>query len=487
MLRQSLNTSKKQDAYGQALLNAYQRTSRGFSLRAFTLIELLVVLAIISMLLSLGVLSISTMLDSNKLWSAKTILQSAVTRTKSQAMSTRRSCALDISTSATTPETLRLYTSSIIVSEDFEQYAFTEAGYSEENRGAAITESNIDESLFEEWAFDISSGNYWYLSDVDSRVLHYKAPVSSSVKPSMAWNIAGGGELDEDSDNTLTAKFKVLSSLDTDGNWEVGAIVKMSRSVNGFKGYRVRLSTMAGENGWCQSSVVFLEKLFNPGRSSTSEIVLEGTDGQYVDSDGDTHVIKAMRAFDASNIATSAIFTTGIWYRVKINARTEKSITVVAAKVWIDGMPEPNDWTVGPLYDYDSATLTTAEKAEAEGLIDSFAGGKVTGAFVGLWTNSAEVIFDDVTSDTKEKLPLTKGIRIAAIQRDMTTGNIKLDGDNDPIEAGRYQSDGFPIIYRPDGTMASDRELVLQIKNLNDNSTLFLKVNPTTGSVDEVQ
>jgi prepilin-type N-terminal cleavage/methylation domain-containing protein len=433
--------------------------------RAFTLIELLVVLAIVAMVLALAAPAIMSILKTTSIGAATDILRSAVSTTRSTAVSSRKSCSVDIR-NVVHPDgrvlTESVSTSAILTVDDFEPYDDDEAENELEFR--------------ENWDF-FPRQDTWEIYSQRTRELWVgRKADNSNVNPysgnAYAWNI-GARTSDEpgiDVETMVLARFRARQVTDDDGVWGFGLLSNFSSSDRQSSGYRFAVRVDVSDSGWNTYSRAQLEKVRGPS-SASGDSSYEATD---VDSSDD---IMAVRDLDWPHDEVSSALTPGVWYWMKMRMNRVQKVVTVAGKVWVDGAPEPASWTVGPMHDRwddSDAPITIPDNFGSGG--DPFAGG-----FYGVWTRGAELAVDDFSVDWRNTWLLPKGIHMQPKTYD--PGHAHADSFGlVPLE--RYEPGSFPLTYRPDGTAASDRSVLLVITNTASSDRRAIQIDRNTGRVE---
>ncbi len=434
--------------------------------RAFTLIELLVVLAIIAMVLALAAPAIMSILKTTSISAATDVLRSAVGNVRSTAVSSRKSCSVDIR-NIVTPDrrvlTESVSTSAILTAEDFEPYDDDKA------------EEELE--FCENWGF-FPGQDTWEIYSQRTRELWVGRKADNrNVDPysgnAYAWNI-GARTSDEpsiDVETMVLSRFRARQVTDDDGEWGFGLLSNFSSGDRESSGYRFAVRVNVSDSGWNTSSRAQLEKIRGP-TSASGDSSYEAT--AYGTGAG-TPV--AVRDLDRPDDEVSSALTPGVWYWMKMRMNRVQKVVTVAGKVWVDGAPEPASWTVGPMHDRwddSKAPLTIPDNFGSGGA--PFAGG-----FYGVWTIGAELAVDDFSVDWRNTWPLPKGIHMQPKKFDKADPAADTSGLV-PLE--RYEPGSFPLTYRPDGTAASDRSVLLVITNTASSDRRAVQIDRNTGRVE---
>jgi prepilin-type N-terminal cleavage/methylation domain-containing protein len=440
---------------GQVPLGSYRAwTGR----RAFTLIELLVVLAIISMILSLAATAIAPLIRSSRLIAATDVLRSAVSKTRSAAVASRKSSTLDMSYTEEAAVTEKLSTSVILTAEDFERYTV-------QKTVPYIRVEHVDcTELREEWGFHPATSAWQICSD---QTREMRRVDEGLVGTSYAWH-KGSKTIDEpgiDQEVTVLARFRVLRVRDSRGEWGVGLLGNFVRNSRRCLGYRLAVRVQTIRSGWNVQSRAVLEKIYSPSNPN-SENSYDATDPD------PARDLLARREIDGYQNRSTAILTPGVWYRMKMNVKRENKVVTVAGKVWVEGAPESSFWTVGPVVDaWPGATLP-------EGATDNFlqGGEPFAGGVCGVWVYGAEVAVDDFSVDQRKTWLLPKGVQMRAMRFDTSTNRFEA--------LQRYQPGSFPLSYRPDGTAATRQTVFLLITDVGSGHQRMVQIDHNTGRVE---
>jgi prepilin-type N-terminal cleavage/methylation domain-containing protein len=425
----------------------------GLGARAFTLIEILVVLAVISMILSLALPAFAPIYRTTRIRSATRILSSAVGKTRSTAVSTRRSCALSMSRTSTEAGdvTEKLASSTVLVAEDFERFPAAR------DPGDAYPESQDDLDKIEAgWLFHPEmkvnvTDNHWQIFAGETREL-WAGLGSGGRKDAYAWSVQ---RRDEDKPyidvETITqARFK-LRRVDPENphdEWGFGLLAHFSRGGE-LVGYRLCVRAQSLDSGLNIKSDAMLEKLHNPSNDRTERVIEPENPPEGVVFEQQLDPYRA--PWNKERI--SATLAPGVWYRLKLYVKREKQVVEIAGKAWVDGSPEPQGWTVGPAYDafYDAKI--------PKDINPNFQQDALAGGYWGVWASGGEVAVDDFTVDAKEAWPLPGGIQLEDV------------GGN------------FPLTFRADGTAAAKDEVQVLIKDTSGPNKRVVTVDRNTGRV----
>jgi len=424
--------------------------------RAFTLIELLVVLAIISMILSLAATAIAPLIRSSRLIAATDVLRSAVSKTRSAAVASRKSSTLDMSYTEEADVTEKLSTSVILTADDFERYTVQKA--------VPYIRAELNQDFSEEWGYHPDS-NAWQICSDQTREL--RRVDEGLVGTSYAWH-RGSKAIDEpgiDQEVTVLARFRVLQVRDSRGEWGVGLLANFVRNSRKCCGYRLAIRVQTIRSGWNVQSRAVLEKIYSPSNPN-SENSYDATDPD------PARDLLARREIDGYQNRTTAILTPGVWYRMKMNVKRENKVVTIAGKVWVEGAPEASVWTVGPVVDaWPGASLP-------EGATDNFlqGGEPFAGGVCGVWVYGAQVAVDDFSVDQRKTWLLPKGVQMQAMRYDTSTSRFEA------LE--RYRPGSFPLSYRPDGTAATRQTVFLLITDVGSGHQRMVQIDHNTGRVE---
>jgi len=432
--------------------------------RAFTLIELLVVLAIVAMILALAAPAVMSILKTTSISAAADVLRSAVSTTRSTAVSSRKSCSVDIR-NIVTPDrrvlTESVSTSAILTAEDFEPYDDDKA------------EDQFE--FVENWGF-YPQQDAWEIYSQQTRELWVGRRADNKTDPysgnAYAWNI-GARTSDQpaiDVETMVLARFRARQVTTDDEEWGFGLLSNFSNTGKQSTGYRFAVHIETSESGWNTTSRARLEKLRGPS-SGSSDSSYEATD---IDTTDD---VMAVRDLDWPDDEVSSALTPGVWYWMKMRMNRVQKVVTVAGKVWVEGAPEPAAWTVGPMHDRwdDSQAPNTIPDNFGSG------GAPIAGGFYGVWSRGAEVAVDDFSVDWRNTWLLPRGIHMQPKQFDPASPAADEFGLA-PLE--RYEPGSFPLAYRPDGTAASDRSVLLVITNTTSNDRRAVQIDRNTGRVE---
>jgi prepilin-type N-terminal cleavage/methylation domain-containing protein len=427
--------------------------------RAFTLIELLVVLAIIAMIMALAVPAVSEMLNVTRITAATDILRASVSKSRSVAISTRRSCTLDMAYTEDMGVTKRLTSSVTVVSDDFERYP----------DGV----ERLDD-LKERWGLQpqpqpLNKLNIWQIVVGQTHEL-WAGRDNGEVDNAYGWHSETNtpSEAAIDVERTVTARFKMqrINPKQKNGIWGFGVLAHFVRDGRSLMGYRlcvrVQTDTRTGLN---KTSEAVLQKLYSPSNPNLEN----AQDANHL----------GLKELDLPRV--TALLSPGVWYRLKMDIKREDKVVKLAGKVWVDGSPEPEQMTVGPCYDaFGGAALPTgADRSFRQG--DALKGG-----FCGVWVQGAEAAVDDFSVDAREYWLMPEGIHMQAMRPrsgvDMNSGVVNPETDLEAVPA--YEPGGFPLSYRPDGTAAAERVVLLRITDVASGSQRFVRIDPNTGRVE---
>ncbi|MHC4253449.1 MAG: hypothetical protein ACYS9X_30395, partial [Planctomycetota bacterium] len=213
-----------------------------------------------------------------------------------------------------------------------------------------------------------------------------------------------------------------------------------------------------------------IEKVHSPSNPA-NESFYEATDVDTTDDE------MAVRDLDEPEEEISAALAPGVWYWMKLRVNRVQKVVALAGKVWVEGAPEPASWTVGPVHDRWPDANAPAN------ILDNFGpgGDPFAGGFCGVWSYGAEVAVDDFSVDWRNTWLLPRGIHMQPKRYDPS------DPDADefklvPLE--RYEAGSFPLSYRPDGTAASDRSVLLVITNTSSGDRRAVQIDRNTGRVE---
>ncbi|MHC4248996.1 MAG: pilus assembly FimT family protein, partial [Planctomycetota bacterium] len=212
--------------------------------RAFTLIELLVVMAIIAMVLALAAPAVMGILKTTSILAATDVLRSAVSTTRSTAVSSRKSCSVDIRNIVRPDGTVltdSVSTSAILTAEDFEPYEDEKA------------EDEID--LAKKWTF-YPEEDAWETYSQQTRELWVGRRVDNATDPysgnAYAWSL-GARASDEpavDDERMVLARFRVRQVTDSRKEWGFGLLTNFSRTSKECFGYRFAVRMETTDAGW---------------------------------------------------------------------------------------------------------------------------------------------------------------------------------------------------------------------------------------------
>jgi len=437
--------------------------------RAFTLIEILVVLAIITMVLALAAPAVMGMLKTTSIVAAADVLRAAVSSTRSSAVSSRKSCSIDIR-NVIRPDnrviTESVSTSAILTAEDFEPYI----------EGRAENDPNFDASDEGEWGF-YPPANAWELHSQQTRELWVGRREDNSSDPyvgnAYAWNVGAKTPRGASTDLEITvlARFRARQVLDARDEWGFGVLSNFTRTSRKASGYRFAVRAEANNAGWNTVSKAQIEKIFCPSNPAN--------ENAYVATDADTNDDKlTLRELDEPAIEKSCALTPGVWYWMKMRMNRAQQVVTLAGKIWVDGSPEPAAWTVGPVYDRWDESDAPAE------MFDNFGpgGNPLDEGFCGVWSTNAETAIDDFSVDWRNTWPLPKGIFMQPKQFVGVGGTGADEFGLAPLD--RYEPGSFPVTYRADGTAASDRAVLLVITNISSGDRRAVMIDRNTGRVE---
>jgi hypothetical protein len=285
-----------------------------------------------------------------------------------------------------------------------------------------------------------------------------------------AWNVGSRmpGQRAIDKEMTVIARFRARQVTDERGEWGFGVLTNFTRDQRQSSGYRFAVRVETTDSGWNTSSRAQLEKIYCPS-SPTNETSFVAND-----SDGDDKILP-VRELDDPGREISSVITPGVWYWMKMRMSRSQKVVSLAGKVWVEGSPEPAEWTVGPVHDRweDSDALLT--------ILDDFGpgGDPIAGGFCGVWSYGAEIAVDDFSVDWRKTWLLPKGIFMQA----KTPGSGAGADDDQLVALDRYEAGSFPITYRPDGTAASDKSVLVVITNISSGDRRAVIIDRNTGRV----
>lgn len=431
--------------------------------RAFTLIELLVVLAIIAMILALAAPAVMSILKTTTLSAATDVLRSAVTTTRSTAVSSRKSCSVDIR-NIVDPSgrvfTDSVSTSAILTAEDFEPY---------DDGRAEIPPAAGSLPFTNNWVF-FPVQDAWEIYTQRTRELWVGRRIDSDTKPysgnAYAWNVTArtSDEPAVDVETMVLARFRARQVTDSKRAWGFGLLSNFTNTARQCFGYRFAVRMETTDAGWNTFSRAQLERIDSPSNPSNENF--------YDASDAGLPVgATAARDLDEPDEEISCALTPGVWYWMKLRMNRVQKVVTLAGKIWVEGSPEPVSWTVGPVQDVWSGV---------EG-VDNFGSGPepLAGGFSGVWSRGAEVAVDDFSVDWRNTWPLPKGIYMQPMGVDMTDPAAPVY-----FALDRYAPGSFPLSYRPDGTAASDRSVLLVITNTASGHERVVLIDRNTGRVE---
>jgi len=434
--------------------------------RAYTLIELLVVLAIVAMVLTLALPYVSGMMRTTKIAAATDMLRAAVSKSRSTAISTRRGCSLDISYTEAEGVTERFTSSVTLLAEDFERYPdFRQYQIGPDKE--AVTE------VSKHWAFypklqELVKTNAWQI--VSGRTRELRAGLDSgAIGNAYAWSLdtATPERPSIDVERTIQARFcmRRVNPEEPRAVWGFGLVAHFVRDRKQLLGYRFCVRAQSADSGWNLSSEAVLQKIYNPANPEAERAY-----------DAQAPGVVCKYSFDKPHI--SAALAPDVWYRMKMYVKREGMIVKLAGKVWVDGSPEFQEWTVGPVCDPFSGASLPPD------VVDAFkqGGDAFSGGYSGVWVAGGEFAIDDFTVDTRESWLLPGGIQVRAkkIERD-SNGNVTSITDLKPYEPG-----GFPLVYRPDGSAAVQRTVYVCITDVASGNFRYVRIDPNTGRVENV-
>ncbi len=404
--------------------------------RGYTLVEILLVMGIIIMIITLVLISVNSMLKSNRMSRSVNLITAAVDEARTAAITIRRTTRVDVTPLDDIGKNSRMTVFGSGVSDNFEEYTLPDPSL------ATSAEPPQDPNLTTAWK---TTGKQPQLIADGSRVMKMRGTGSSAIY----WN--SGLRVDAISlgdyyEAILFARVKILpgaarasgtpmsvgimGSIDDGG----GSTIKNS--------YRMVLKiTPSASTGRNDSSSVALDKF------SGSSTGLSGG-GQ---KDGVSSVLFDQKVGSSS---PTALLVEGVWYRMLLSVKSyipadqnAQPKALVSGKLWADGQLEPLTYTVGPVTDTNNP------------LSNGFGGFSVQGC---------DAVVDDVLFDMRP---------IRLIPQNITF--TPLDPDNNYQAADQNSKYSFPLMFRPDGTTSVFS--IIEIADATTGDKRWIRIDQNTG------
>jgi type II secretory pathway pseudopilin PulG len=432
--------------------------TRAVPRRAFTLIELLVILTIIAMILTMALPSIVGLIKSSRIGASTDILRAAVSYSRSSAISSDRSSTLDVANTETGEETERILVSVTVVADDFERYPVDLVAL---------------EELFEKeeyWSVEPSlSESGWLVVTDQTRELRAGAG-TGDVQNAYAWNLNTEGVENPEIDDVSVAqaRFRVVrpSPQGSAAEWGFGLLTNLERTTDVCNGYRLTVRGTLDEEGFNASSLVSLEKVYNPS-NPTADRSLEAKNP----------LPDVMFSRTVDIVGETAILTPGIWYWLKLETKRRDGLVSIAGKFWIcRADDEPSEWTLGPAYDaFPGARLP-------EGLMgdDNFEQEPLVGGCCGLWANGAEISADDFSVESQKSWALPAKVLLQAIEIDTDDMDLYYQNpDAHTLVLEPYMPGSFPLTYLPDGSAEQNMSVLVRITDTFSGNKRIVPIDNT--------
>jgi hypothetical protein len=407
---------------------------------------------------------------------ASDILASAVSKTRSTAIATRRGCSLDTSRTDRKGVTEKLSTSVMLVADDFERYTDASSMVDTQNWTLEPEPTGVND--------------LWTLFPGQTREL-WAGRQDGKVDGAFAWNMHSStpDKPEVDLELTVQARFKMLH-VDPDrprGVWGFGLLA----NYNDGKGYRFRVKSRSERSGWNVESYAYIEKLSSSAGSGVEHAYLPKPDDDFV---------RQLEGDAPDGDAVTARVAPDVWYRMKMRVKRENKVVDVSGKVWVEGSPEPDRytqkrgagdivsaWAVGSAYD------AWPDGKLPENQIDNFQDPlqPLSGGWCGVWVTGGAIAVDDFAVDARETWLLPGGIHMQARglgsginPYDPSFNSGAFDPDADTVALQAYEAGGFPLIYRADGTAAAQKTMLVRISDISTGDRRWVGVDPNTGRVE---
>lgn len=447
--------------------------------RAFTLIELLVVLGIISMVLTLALPSMVGIMRGTRIMSTASILEAAVGKTRSTAISKRRPCSVDLVVTRDSqgkPVISRLTSSSMLVMDDFEPYPAWDV--------LAANTDRILNAWNENWTFEPDPNDEdaatapltWRMVAGYTREL-WAGQGSGSVSDAYAWAEGSRtlGEPDIDLEMTMQARFKILRINPelSRPTWGFGLLAHFARDSRKCVGYRFRVTAQSSDEGWNLTSRAELQKIYSPGNPNPSDADISAI--------GRPGISEREKNLDSAAVSgMAAVLAPGVWYKMTFTLQRHDRILSLWGKIWVDGAPEPVEWTVGPCYDeFEGGEFKDLDGDTIVDQVDAFDYRALAGGYAGVWVGYGEIGVDDFTVDARDFWLVPGGVEIQTVTRDPDTGN----PPDYVVAVPHLAPGGFPVSYRPDGTSAVNRPVFIRIIDTGGAQEMLYRLDQNTGRV----
>ncbi|MGD0088956.1 MAG: prepilin-type N-terminal cleavage/methylation domain-containing protein [Planctomycetota bacterium] len=418
-----------------------QAWSTGRKERAYTLIEMLVVLAIIMVMMSLVIMSVSSMLQSNRMSRSLSLIVGAVDEARTQAICYRRTTKLDLTRIDEAGMLSRLTVSGPFFNDNFDSYNDATA--------AAPTPTPASNG----W---MTTGS-WVGPGPNASIYSDGTRCLRMADGQKYWNLCSRVDTvkQEDFEQIVMARVKFLPSANRSGDRSLNIYACIQDAATMGDAYCMTLTITPWPNGsgLNNNSAVTLGKSgggsLNPVGTAVGQLAVD---------------LPGPPVQGGSPASATACLIENVWYRVMIsvkratdnsNPASATTKATVAGKFWADGQLEPLAWTVGPLQ--DNSPLFNGPG--------------------GFGSTGCDSLVDDVLFDGRPIRIIPVGLRLDALGLTSPTADPGIASSWDV--ALLDSPSNFPWVFRPDGTTA--QRYLAQLMDLTSGDKAYMAIDQNTG------